>query len=66
MFLLLCYNHRISLSLDPHNPHTQDVTREETGANTETDKQFIYNTYTELLQNVDAKPGMTKAKPVRR
>ena len=33
---------------------------EETGANTETDKQFIYNTYTELLKDVDAKPGMTK------
>ena len=33
---------------------------EETGANTETEKQFIYNTYTELLEDVDAKPGMTK------
>ena len=38
----------------------QDVTKEETGANTETDKQFIYNTYTELLKDVEAKPGMTK------
>jgi type I restriction enzyme, R subunit len=28
------------------------VTKEETGANTETDKQFIYNTYTELLKDV--------------
>ena len=36
------------------------MTQEETGANTETDKQFIYNTYTELLKDVDAKPGMTK------
>ena len=43
-----------------YNPQAQDVTREETGANTETDKQFIYNTYTELLKDVDAKPGMTK------
>jgi type I restriction enzyme R subunit len=43
-----------------YNPLAKDVTREETGANTETDKQFIYNTYTELLQDVDAKPGMTK------
>ena len=33
---------------------------EETGANTETDKQFIFNTYTELLKDVEAKPGMTK------
>ena len=43
-----------------YNPQAQDVTKEETGANTETDKQFIYNTYTELLKDVDAKPGMTK------
>ena len=43
-----------------YNPQAQDVTQEETGANTETDKQFIYNTYTELLKDVDAKPGMTK------
>ena len=33
---------------------------EDTGANTETDKQFIFNTYTELLKDVEAKPGMTK------
>ncbi len=43
-----------------YNPLARDVTLGETGANTETDKQFIYNTYTELLENVDAKPGMIK------
>jgi type I restriction enzyme R subunit len=43
-----------------YNPQAQDVTKEEIGANTETDKQFVYNTYTELLKGVDAKPGMTK------
>jgi type I restriction enzyme R subunit len=43
-----------------YNPHAQDVTKEETGANTETDKQFIYNTYTELLKGVEVLPGMTK------
>jgi type I restriction enzyme R subunit len=43
-----------------YNPLAKDVTQEETGANTETDKQFIYNTYTALLKGVDAKPGMTK------
>jgi len=32
-----------------YNPQTRDVTLEETGANTETDKQVIYNTYTCLL-----------------
>ena len=43
-----------------YNPLLRDVTLEETGADTETDKQFIYTTYTELLQDIDAKPGMTK------
>ena len=43
-----------------YNPQTQDVTKEETGANIDTDKQFIYNTYTELLENVEANPSMSK------
>ena len=43
-----------------YNPLAQDVTKEDTGANTETDREFIYNTYTELLKYVEAKPGMTK------
>lgn len=43
-----------------YNPNAQDITREETGANTETDKQVIYNTYDELLKDIDAKLGMTK------
>lgn len=43
-----------------YNPVTQDVTREDTGANTESDKQFIFNAYTELLRDVTAKPGMSK------
>jgi type I restriction enzyme R subunit len=43
-----------------YNPQTKDVTLEETGAHTETDRQFIFNTYTELLKNVDAKPKMSK------
>ena len=43
-----------------YNPQAQDVTKEEVGhTNTETDKQ-TYNTYTELLKDVDAKPGKTK------
>jgi type I restriction enzyme R subunit len=43
-----------------YNPLARDVTLEETGANTETDKQFIYNTYTELLQHVQAASGKSK------
>ena len=44
-----------------YNPQTKDITLEDTGANTETEKEFIYNTYTEMLKNVDAKAGKTKA-----
>lgn len=43
-----------------YNPHAGDVTLEETGANSETDKQFIYNTYNELLEDVEAKPNATR------
>ncbi|HKI02796.1 MAG TPA: HsdR family type I site-specific deoxyribonuclease [Thermoanaerobaculia bacterium] len=43
-----------------YNPLTKDVTQEETGANTETDKQFIYSTYMELLKGVEATPGMSR------
>ena len=43
-----------------YNPLARDVTLEETGAHTETDKQFIFNTYTALLNDVEARPGMTK------
>lgn len=40
-----------------YNPQAQDVTKEETGANTETEKQFLYNTYKELLKNIEPRPG---------
>lgn len=43
-----------------YNPQASDVSKEETGANTESDKQFIYHTYTELLKDVVAEPGKTK------
>jgi type I restriction enzyme R subunit len=43
-----------------YDPKAADVTKEEVGANTETDKQFIYNTYTRLLDEIAAQPGMTR------
>ncbi|MER9082109.1 hypothetical protein [Mesorhizobium sp. M0895] len=43
-----------------YNPNAQDITKEETGANTDTDRQVIYNTYTELLKGVEAKGGLSK------
>ncbi|MBZ9859699.1 type I restriction endonuclease subunit R [Mesorhizobium sp. CA12] len=43
-----------------YNPNTQDITKEETGANTDTDRQFIYNAYTDLLKSIEANAGMSK------
>jgi type I restriction enzyme, R subunit len=43
-----------------YNPQASDVSKEETGANTESDKQFIYNTYTELLKDVIPEPSKSK------
>jgi type I restriction enzyme R subunit len=47
-------------AITSYNPQVSDVSKEETGANTESDRQFIYNTYTELLKDVVAEPGKTK------
>jgi type I restriction enzyme R subunit len=43
-----------------YDPKAQDVTKEDTGANTETEKRFLYNTYTALLREVVPKPGKTR------
>jgi len=43
-----------------YNPNTRDVTTEDTGANTETEKETIYQIYSELLKDVKARPNKTK------
>ena len=43
-----------------YNPLAKDITLEETGANTETEKQFIYNLYTALLKDVVSAPNKSK------
>jgi len=43
-----------------YNPQAKDITLEETGANTETEKQFLYNLYTALLKEVVPKPNKSK------
>ena len=43
-----------------YNPQAGDVTLEDTGANTETDKEFIYHTYAEVLNDIVPKSGKTK------
>ncbi|MCD6163568.1 MAG: HsdR family type I site-specific deoxyribonuclease [candidate division Zixibacteria bacterium] len=43
-----------------YNPSNKDITTEDTGANTETEKETIYQIYSELLKNAAAKPNKTK------
>lgn len=40
-----------------YNPSTSDINKEDTGANTETDKQIIYNIYRDLLKDTVATSG---------
>lgn len=43
-----------------YNLDKKDTTVEETGANNETDRQFIYNTYNELLKDTQPLPNLNK------
>jgi len=43
-----------------YNPVTQDITTEDTGANTETDKEFIYNLYQDILKDVKVQANKSK------
>ncbi len=43
-----------------YNPHSRDISKEDTGAGTETEKEYIYSVYTRLLENIKAHPGMTR------
>jgi type I restriction enzyme R subunit len=43
-----------------YNPQAGDVSTEDTGANTETEKQVIYRLYTDLLATVEPKPGKSR------
>ncbi|WP_094585112.1 HsdR family type I site-specific deoxyribonuclease [Synechococcus sp. BO 8801] len=46
--------------ISSYDPQAKDVTKEEVGANTETEKQFIYNIYTRLLEGMASQPGLTR------
>lgn len=44
-----------------YNPSHRDIVTEDTGANTDSDKEFIYNLYNKILENVTAEAGKTKS-----
>jgi type I restriction enzyme R subunit len=43
-----------------YNPATRDINTEDTGANTETDKEYIFKIYSDLLDKVGANGNQTK------
>jgi hypothetical protein len=45
-----------------YNPSHRDVVTEDTGANTETEKQYIYNTYVKLLSGQQTEKYEEEAK----
>ena len=44
-----------------YNPSHRDIVTEDTGDNTDTEKEYIYKVYTELLKDVVADPEKTKS-----
>ena len=44
-----------------YNPHGSDISLEDTGANSETDKEFIYKTYEKILKDISPAPNKTKS-----
>ena len=44
-----------------YNPATKDITTEGTGEDTETDKEYVYKIYSEILKDVNADPDKTKS-----
>lgn len=40
-----------------YNPQAGDISKEDTGADTDTAKEFVYDTYTALLKGVPSQPG---------
>lgn len=45
-----------------YNPQASDISTEDTGANTKTEKEFIYTLYTDLLAAVQARANQSKTK----
>jgi type I restriction enzyme R subunit len=43
-----------------YDPHASDISLEDTGENTDTAKEYIYKTYTDLIKDVVPHPSMSK------
>ena len=49
-----------SALITSYNPSTRDISTEGTGENTETEKEYVYKIYADLLEGVAAEPGKSK------
>ena len=43
-----------------YDPKARDISKEDVGANTESDKELVFKTYTSILADVTAEPGKSK------
>jgi len=50
-----------SALITSYNPATRDITTEDTGENTETEKEYVYKIYSELLKDISLEPGKSKS-----
>lgn len=50
-----------SALITSYNPATKDITTEGTGENTETEKEYVYKIYSELLKDINPEPGKSKS-----
>jgi type I restriction enzyme R subunit len=50
-----------SALITSYNPATRDITTEDTGENTETEKEYVYKIYSELLKDISPDPGKSKS-----
>ena len=44
-----------------YNPNASHISLEDTGANSESDKEFIFNTYEKILKDISSDPNKTKS-----
>jgi type I restriction enzyme R subunit len=59
IFLKSTFSDKCAL-ITSYNPATKDINTEDTGENTETEKEFIYHIYTDILKDVVATTNKTK------
>jgi len=50
-----------SALITSYNPATKDITTEGTGENTETEKEYVYKIYSELLKDISPEPSKSKS-----